>query len=90
MNKPLEYCTLMITVPRHILLVFLKLMRCMVLVDTCQRDSWFMDNAWTLPVCLLCHFRAVAEFLWFASGSQRAVHRRAIPCKRPACLLAAA
>ena len=34
MNKPLEYRTLMITVPRHILLVFLKLMRCMVLVDT--------------------------------------------------------
>jgi len=25
--------------------------------------SWFMDNARTYPVCLLCHFRVVAEFL---------------------------
>lgn len=64
MNEPLEYCTLMISAPRHMALVLAKLMRCwVVLADTCHGDSWLIGNACICPVHLLCHFRVVAEFL---------------------------
>ena len=55
MNKPLEYCTLMMSVPRHMVLVLAKLMRCcVVLADTCHgaAGSWAMHRPCALAVPL--------------------------------------